>query len=107
MFTESPSGGATSPTPAGGPSLCIALAQRIAATQEFAEQMRTAMKSRSVIDQALGMIMGRRRCTADEAFGVLRSASQHRNIKLRDLCAELITNITGQPPNPPALRPRS
>ncbi|MEU2923617.1 GAF and ANTAR domain-containing protein [Streptomyces sp. NPDC007251] len=84
----------------------IALAQRIADAQAFADQMRTAMQSRSVIDQALGVVMGQRRCTADEAFGILRSASQHRNIKLRDLCTELITNLTGQPPSPPDLRPR-
>ncbi|MDH6626144.1 hypothetical protein M2271_003961 [Streptomyces sp. LBL] len=63
------------------------------------------MQSRSVIDQALGVVMGQRRCTADEAFGVLWSASQHRNIKLRDLCAELITNLSGRPPTAPELRP--
>ncbi|MFH8498941.1 GAF and ANTAR domain-containing protein [Streptomyces coeruleorubidus] len=84
----------------------IALAQRIADAQEFAEQMQAAMQSRGVIDQALGVVMGQRRCTADEAFGILRSASQHRNIKLRDLCTELITNLTGQPPTSPDLRPR-
>ncbi|MDG9707251.1 GAF and ANTAR domain-containing protein [Streptomyces sp. DH10] len=85
----------------------IALAQRISDTQEFADQLRTAMQSRSVIDQALGVIMGQRRCTADAAFGILRSASQHRNIKLRDLCTELITNLTGQAPTTPELRPRA
>ncbi|WP_217238484.1 GAF and ANTAR domain-containing protein [Streptomyces sp. AC555_RSS877] len=84
----------------------ISLAQRIADTQEFADQLQTAMHSRSVIDQALGVVMGQRRCSADEAFGILRSASQHRNIKLRDLCAELITNLTGRPPTAPELRPR-
>jgi GAF domain-containing protein len=84
----------------------IALAQRIADAQAFTEQMRTAMQSRSIIDQALGVVMGQRRCTADEAFGILCSASQHRNIKLRDLCTELITNLTGQPPALPDLRPR-
>ncbi|MGW0333231.1 GAF and ANTAR domain-containing protein [Streptomyces sp. NPDC003011] len=84
----------------------IALAQRIADTQTFAEQMQAAMQSRSVIDQALGVVMGQNRCTADEAFGILRSASQHRNIKLRELCVELITNLTGRPPTAPALRPR-
>lgn len=84
----------------------IALAQRISDAQEFAEQMRTAMQTRSVIDQALGLIMGQRRCTAEKAFDILRSASQHRNIKLRDLCTELITNLTGQPPTTPQLRPR-
>ncbi|MET9505595.1 GAF and ANTAR domain-containing protein [Streptomyces sp. NPDC006622] len=84
----------------------IALAQRINDTQEFAEHLRTAMQSRSVIDQALGVVMAQRRCTADEAFGILRTASQHRNVKLRDLCAELITNLTGRPPAAPELRPR-
>ncbi len=84
----------------------ISLAQRIADTQEFADQLQTAMHSRSVIDQALGVVMGQRRCSSDEAFGILRSASQHRNIKLRDLCTELITNLTGRPPTAPELRPR-
>ncbi|AKZ60613.1 putative transcription antitermination regulator [Streptomyces ambofaciens ATCC 23877] len=84
----------------------IALAQRIADTQEFADQLQTAMQSRSVIDQALGVVMGQNRCTAQEAFTILRSASQHRNIKLRDLCRELITGVTGRPPDPPDLRPR-
>ncbi|MEU1125974.1 GAF and ANTAR domain-containing protein [Streptomyces sp. NPDC005899] len=63
----------------------IALAQRISDTQESAGQMETAMRSRGVIDQALGIVMGEHRCTADEAFGVLRSASQHRNINSRPL----------------------
>ncbi|MFJ3225082.1 GAF and ANTAR domain-containing protein [Streptomyces sp. NPDC086783] len=84
----------------------IAVAQRLADTQEFTAQLQTAMQSRSVIDQALGVIMGQRRCTATEAFDTLRSASQHRNIKLRDLCAELITNVTGGPPTEPEFRPR-
>ncbi|MFJ9036942.1 GAF and ANTAR domain-containing protein [Streptomyces sp. NPDC102406] len=84
----------------------IALAKRLSDTQDFADQLQEAMRYRSVIDQALGVIMGQRRCTADEAFDVLRSASQHRNIKLRDLCTELLTGLTGQTPSAPALRPR-
>lgn len=65
--------------------------------------MKAAMQPRSVVDQALGVIMGKRRCSADEAFGVLRSASQNRNMKLRDLCAELTTSISGGPPKEPEL----
>ncbi|MFE9644179.1 GAF and ANTAR domain-containing protein [Streptomyces sp. NPDC006365] len=84
----------------------IALAQRLTDTQEFATQLQDAMKYRSVIDQALGVVMGQRKCTAEDAFGVLRSASQNRNIKLRDLCTELITNLTGEPPTAPELRSR-
>jgi AmiR/NasT family two-component response regulator len=44
-----------------------------------------------VIDQALGIIMGQRRCSADEAFSVLREVSQTSNVKLRDVAARLIT----------------
>ncbi|MFJ8803432.1 GAF and ANTAR domain-containing protein [Streptomyces sp. NPDC102487] len=91
---------------AGQATGAIRLAQRLADTQAFAEQMRAAMKSRAVIDQALGMVMAQRRCAADEAFKILRTASQHRNIKLRDLCAEMITSVTGRPPVTPELRSR-
>jgi GAF domain-containing protein len=84
----------------------IELAQRMADVREFADQLQTAMKSRSVIDQAIGVVMGQNRCTAEAAFNILRSASQHRNVKLRDLCAELITGLTGEPPTEPELRHR-
>ncbi|WP_221361308.1 GAF and ANTAR domain-containing protein [Streptomyces beigongshangae] len=84
----------------------IALAQRLADTQDFADQLQRAMTSRAVIDQALGVIMGQRKCTADEAFGILRSASQRRNVKLRVLCTELITDLTGRAPTVPELRSR-
>ncbi|MET9799626.1 GAF and ANTAR domain-containing protein [Streptomyces sp. NPDC006368] len=84
----------------------IALAQRIGDAQEFADDLHTALTSRTVIDQAIGVIMGQQRCTAEQAFAILRGASQHRNIKLRDLCAELLAGISGQPPSERPLRPR-
>jgi AmiR/NasT family two-component response regulator len=51
-----------------------------------------------VIDQALGVVMGQNRCTADEAFDILRTISQNCNVKLRDVAAEIITEVSGQPP---------
>ncbi|MFJ8142741.1 GAF and ANTAR domain-containing protein [Streptomyces sp. NPDC096013] len=84
----------------------IELAQRIADAQQFTADLQTALKSRTVIDQAMGVLMGQQRCTAEEAFQILRTASQHRNTKLRDLCAELITGITGRRPSDDELRPR-
>ncbi|SIR30336.1 GAF and ANTAR domain-containing protein [Micromonospora avicenniae] len=63
-------------------------------------QLTDAMASRSVIDQALGVVMGQQRCTATEAFALLRQASQHRNRKLRDVAAEIITQVTGETPQP-------
>jgi len=64
-------------------------------------QLEEALASRSIIDQALGVLMAQNRCTQDEAFGILRRASQNRNIKLRDISAAIITRFTGHPPEPP------
>jgi hypothetical protein len=77
--------------------LCLLLAQQAA----LAEHLEAAMASRSTIDQALGVIMGQNRTTRDEAFDILRAASQSRNIKLREVAATIIQNLTGHPPAQP------
>ncbi|MEW2544216.1 GAF and ANTAR domain-containing protein [Streptomyces sp. NPDC047002] len=84
----------------------IALAQRLSAAERYAADLDAAMRSRSVIDQAIGVIVAQQRCTPEAAFEILRTASQHRNRKLRDLCADLIGNISGRPPAPGGLAPR-
>ncbi|MET9773183.1 GAF and ANTAR domain-containing protein [Streptomyces sp. NPDC006367] len=85
----------------------ITLAQRLADAQQYAADLRQAMESRSVIDQAIGVIMAQQRCPADDAFTLLRKASQRRNVKLRDLCGELVAGVGGAPPsNGRTLRPR-
>jgi len=54
-----------------------------------------------VIGQAQGILIERERITADQAFAVLRQASQHLNIKLREVAQNLVdtgeTPDTGQP----------
>ncbi|MEU7583990.1 GAF and ANTAR domain-containing protein [Streptomyces sp. NPDC041068] len=83
----------------------IELARRMARSRQFTSDVRQAVRSRGVIDQAIGIIMAQQRCPSAEAFAILRGASQNRNLKLRDLCAELITRLTGRPPqDPPDLR---
>jgi GAF domain-containing protein len=57
------------------------------------DNLRIALSSRSVIDQAIGIVMGRERCSADKAFDVLRKVSQQRNTKLRQVATELVTAI--------------
>lgn len=74
---------------------------RMADQSRLHEQLAEAMASRSIIDQALGILMSQQRCTAAQAFDLLRQASQHRNRKLRDVAADLIANLTGQQPEPP------
>ncbi|MGW6274800.1 GAF and ANTAR domain-containing protein [Streptomyces sp. NPDC055060] len=76
----------------------IALAQRMTQSSQFTKDVQQALRSRAVIDQAMGLIMAQQRCSSSEAFAILRTTSQNRNIKLRDLCTDLITRLTGQPP---------
>ncbi|MFE7858452.1 ANTAR domain-containing protein [Streptomyces sp. NPDC057403] len=48
-----------------------------------------------------------RTCTEEEAFDLLRRLSQETNVKLRDVCARLLTDLAGRSPRPrPPLRPR-
>ncbi|WP_405901221.1 GAF and ANTAR domain-containing protein [Streptomyces sp. NBC_00727] len=55
-----------------------------------AEQLRTAMASRAVIDQACGIVMHMLDCDSDQAFGVLRTLSQHANRKLSAVAARIV-----------------
>jgi hypothetical protein len=63
--------------------------------------LQEALASRSTIDQALGVLMAQNRCTRDEAFAILRRASQHRNLKVREVAATVIERFTGHPAAPP------
>lgn len=70
-------------------------ALRVERQQASAADVRTALLSRSVIDQAVGMLMARERIDAHRALERLRRASQERNVKLRDLCGELVARASG------------
>jgi ANTAR domain/PAS fold len=53
--------------------------------------------SRTVIDEAKGVLMGRYGLSADEAFNVLRLLSSHTNCKVRTLAGQLIGLLTTNP----------
>ena len=57
---------------------------------ELVHHLEEALKSRPVIEQAKGMIMAREGVDADEAFDILRRASQRQNRKLRDVAVEIV-----------------
>lgn len=54
------------------------------------EQIQAAMRSRATIEQAKGIIMASRGCTAEAAFSVLQEMSSRSNRKLRDIATGLI-----------------
>lgn len=63
-----------------------------AAADALAGNLESAMGSRAVIEQAKGILMERRRVTADAAFDLLRNASQVTNRKLRDVAEHLVVS---------------
>jgi GAF domain-containing protein len=79
----------------------LTLATRLASHAILIDQLRSSLASRTVIDQALGIIMARERCTQSYAFAILRSASQNSNVKLRDIATSIVTSVTGELPQPP------
>ena len=61
--------------------------------RDLTEQLREALTSRAVIDQAKGVLMVVHSIDADSAFSLLVGQSQRENVKLRDLAARLVTAI--------------
>ncbi len=70
----------------------LGLAVRLARLADRTEQLAAAMESRTTIDRAAGVIMAHRRCTQDEAIGILRAASSARNMRLRYLAATVLAS---------------
>ena len=62
---------------------------RVHALEQEAQQLKKAVSSHAVVDQAIGMMVALGRISPDQGWDVLREVSQHTNIKLRNV-AELI-----------------
>jgi GAF domain-containing protein len=65
-------------------------AQLLADTRLRTTQLQQALRSRAVIDQAIGIIRSRSGGTAQEAFGRLTRVSQREHIKLADVAERLV-----------------
>ena len=57
---------------------------------ELAVQLKSAVESRAVIEQAKGILMSQRHCSAEEAFRLLTRQSQDQNVKVRVLAQALV-----------------
>lgn len=61
------------------------------------DQLEHALETRHAIGEAMGILMERHGMSDEEAFGVLRTISQHHNIKLRDVAQRVRDKRTGDP----------
>jgi GAF domain-containing protein len=77
-------------------SVAINAAHSLEDEERRIENLHSALSSREVIGQAQGILMERERIAADQAFDVLRRASQYLNIKLREVAQTLVD--TGERP---------
>ena len=68
------------------------------------QAVRSSAESRAVIEQAKGVLMLVYRIEEDTAFELLRSCSQRLNVKVRDICADLVDCVRATGSIPPDLR---
>jgi hypothetical protein len=59
------------------------------AVEQFSSDLHKALACRDVVGQAKGILMERLRITPDDAFDVLRRASQRLTVKLREIAQTL------------------
>jgi GAF domain-containing protein len=86
---------------AGPASAALTVVTRQVHQVRLSEQLRVALATRAVIDQALGILMGHNNCDFDAAFSILRESSQHQNRKLHDVAADIVKAVSGDDPRPP------
>jgi hypothetical protein len=83
-------------------SLALSVAYSHQDEARRAENLHAALASRETIGEAIGILMERERITAPTAFDILRRASQHLKVKLRQVAENLIE--TGEEPDTGPLR---
>ncbi len=83
----------------------VAVAARRSDLRSQNVNLQAALVSRELIGQAQGILMEREQVSAEQAFDILRRASQHLNEKLRDVAQNLVDTgespITGDEAPPP------
>ncbi|MGP4030963.1 ANTAR domain-containing protein [Pseudarthrobacter sp. 1C304] len=78
----------------------VRLAVRIDSAQGVNRDLLQAMRSRSVINLATGILMAQSRCSQSEAFELLTKVSNNRNVKLRVVAVEILRRFEGSPAGP-------
>ncbi|MFF8590410.1 ANTAR domain-containing protein [Streptomyces sp. NPDC015220] len=98
-----PAPGPGAPSRPAAPASAVAAerAERLLRLQQEVEQLRQAIASRPVIDQARGVLMAAHCCTQQQAWDILREASQRSNTKLRTVAAAVTAGALPDGPAPP------
>ena len=63
--------------------------ENLAQLSSEVDQLKSALKTRDLIGQAKGVIIATMGCSADEAFALLVTQSQHEQRRVSDIAAEI------------------
>jgi hypothetical protein len=63
-------------------------------------RLQARLETMPVIEQAKGVIMRQNRCTEEQAFDLLRKASQRSNVPVRELAARIMASYQPEAPKP-------
>lgn len=83
----------------------VSTAVVLSQTRDLADSLQVALDSNRQIGAAMGILMAYHRVTQEEAFALLRMASQNLHIKLREVARDVLD--TGALPELPPLRPKA
>ena len=61
--------------------------------EEFQRQFVAALETSRTISTAVGLLMAERRVSRSAAFDALRSQSQHTNVKVSAVAADLVSQF--------------
>lgn len=78
-------------------AVVLANAQAYWDARSLNEHLTEAMRSRATIEQAKGVLMAQSNVGPDEAFDMLRRASQRENRKLRDVAQDIVDRRGADP----------
>jgi GAF domain-containing protein len=73
-------------------AILLANSQAYWDAHQLGQDLAEAMRARATVEQAKGVVMGARRCSADEAFETLVRLSQRRNRSLHHVAQELVSS---------------
>ena len=76
----------------------LSLAVKLQAQADLTADLTAAMKSRTAIDLAAGVIMAQSHCDQKQAVEIMMKASSHRNQKLRDVALSVLARFDGSTP---------
>jgi hypothetical protein len=76
-------------------TIVVAAERERTALDQREQRMRVALSSRDVIGQAKGILMERQQLSADDAFDILRRASQRTNTRLQRVAEGIVERRPG------------